>query len=112
MTPTLTSTDYKLLIEARLIDLKQRLRGVEEALDEPASADLNDQAIELEDDEVLEGVGRAGLREIYLLQQALKRIEEGTYGICQQCGNDISSARLEAVPYTMVCRHCAQPAKH
>ena len=39
---------------------------------------------------------------------ALERIEEGTYGSCQQCGGEISEQRLEAIPYATHCFACAK----
>ncbi|MDG1167620.1 MAG: TraR/DksA family transcriptional regulator [Sulfitobacter sp.] len=98
---------YKKKIQTRLAELQGRLQKVEAALDEPADPDLEDQAIELEDDEVLESVGRAGLKELNLLNAALGRIDKGTYGICTKCGENISDARLDAVLFTMLCRDCA-----
>jgi len=98
---------YRTKIETRLADLQNRLEHVETALDEPTDKDLEDQAIELEDDEVLEAVGRAGLAEIRLLNEALQRISAGSYGECKSCGESISEARLDAVPYAVVCRECA-----
>src|SRR5438105_2851696 len=38
---------------------------------------------------------------------ALQRTSEGTYGKCQECGKEISRGRLEALPYTPHCIHCA-----
>lgn len=105
------TTAFKQLIETRIAELRTRLSAVETALDEPTTADLNDQAIELEDDEVLESVGRAGLQEMAHLEQALGRIEKGTYGVCHKCGEDISEARLNAVPYALLCRDCVNPSK-
>ncbi|TMM51193.1 TraR/DksA family transcriptional regulator [Sulfitobacter sabulilitoris] len=99
---------FKQIIEQRMTELSRRLATIEDALDEPADRDLEDQAIELEDDEVLEGVGRAGQREMRLLQLALKRIEDGSYGICQICGNEIAEERLIAVPFAPLCRDCAR----
>ncbi len=43
---------------------------------------------------------------IIKLKQALERIEEGTYGICDQCGEEISEARMEARPVTTECIDC------
>uniref|UniRef100_UPI004048DFAE TraR/DksA family transcriptional regulator n=1 Tax=Yoonia sp. TaxID=2212373 RepID=UPI004048DFAE len=106
------TTAYKHQIETRIAELKSRLAAVNAALDEPTSADLNDQSIELEDDEVLESVGRAGLQELVQLEQALGRIAIGTYGVCQKCGEDISAARLTAVPFALLCRDCANPPKN
>ncbi len=104
---------HKQQIEARLEELNKRLRNVDEALDETADPDLEDQAIELQDDEVLEGLGRAGEREIQLLGRSLVRIANGTYGICKKCGEEIATARLDIVPYAVLCRDCAGagPAK-
>lgn len=41
------------------------------------------------------------------VEEALVRIEEGTYGICDVCGEAIPVARLEALPYTKLCVTCA-----
>ena len=39
---------------------------------------------------------------------ALERIEAGTYGRCDNCGNEIPAARLEAVPSALLCVSCKQ----
>ena len=43
------------------------------------------------------------LREV---EKALERIEQGTYGICAECGNEIPAARLEARPESTLCVDC------
>ena len=43
---------------------------------------------------------------IYSIDEALKRIEDGSYGNCLQCGKPISKRRLKAVPYTELCIDC------
>lgn len=45
-------------------------------------------------------------RFLYHLDQALDRIEKGTYGLCQECGEPISKDRLEAVPHARLCITC------
>ena len=40
------------------------------------------------------------------IKGAIDRIEEGTYGICDECGDDISLKRLEARPVTTLCIEC------
>ena len=45
-------------------------------------------------------------RYLHHLNEALERIENGTYGICRSCGGDISKARLEAVPHATQCIKC------
>jgi DnaK suppressor protein len=39
---------------------------------------------------------------------ALERFEQGTYGICENCGDQIDPARLEALPYATLCLRCQQ----
>lgn len=101
-------TMFKSLIKTRLAELDTRLHGIEAELDQPKPKSFGEQAIDIEDDEVLEGVGLAAQREVALLYMALTRIEGGTYGICKGCGDPISDARLIAVPHAMLCRNCAQ----
>ncbi len=41
------------------------------------------------------------------IENALERIEEGSYGICEDCGAKIPKARLNALPYSTLCVKCA-----
>ena len=43
---------------------------------------------------------------LYLVEAALKRLDDGTFGICEVCEKPISSKRLEAVPYATLCIQC------
>ncbi len=45
---------------------------------------------------------------IFKIKEALERIENGTYGICDICGEAISETRLKARPVTTVCISCKQ----
>jgi DnaK suppressor protein len=42
------------------------------------------------------------------IDDALERLEEGTYGICESCGLEIGEERLEAMRFTRLCRDCQQ----
>lgn len=42
------------------------------------------------------------------IDEALRRIQEKRYGVCERCGLKISLARLEAIPHTQLCIKCAQ----
>jgi DnaK suppressor protein len=42
------------------------------------------------------------------IEEALARIEKGTYGTCRDCGEPISPARLNAIPWTRVCIACKE----
>ena len=45
------------------------------------------------------------------IEEALKRIDKGTYGICRDCGEPIAPARLNAIPWTRVCIACKEKQK-
>ncbi len=45
-------------------------------------------------------------RYLHHLNEALERIENGTYGVCRSCNEEISKARLEAVPHATQCIEC------
>jgi RNA polymerase-binding transcription factor DksA len=47
-----------------------------------------------------------------LIESALERIEDGSYGRCVQCEGTIPKARLNAIPYTPVCIKCAEKQEH
>jgi DnaK suppressor protein len=42
------------------------------------------------------------------IEEALRRIEHGTYGICRDCGEPIAAARLRAIPWTRSCITCKE----
>ena len=66
-----------------------------------------DQAIELENQDALEGIERTEIREIHQIEAALKRISEGTYGACAKCGESIDPRRLKALPTAATCISCS-----
>jgi DnaK suppressor protein len=45
------------------------------------------------------------------IEEALQRIEKGTYGVCRDCGGTIADARLNAIPWTRVCINCKEKQK-
>lgn len=47
-------------------------------------------------------------RLLYHIDEALRRIKDGTFGKCQECGGDISTPRLEAVPHARLCIACKE----
>ncbi|MCU0825862.1 MAG: TraR/DksA family transcriptional regulator [Tabrizicola sp.] len=95
-------------LKQRLGELGQRLEAIEVELDSHQTRDWEDLATEREGDEVLEATGIAGSHEIAQIHAALRRIDAGSYGTCQRCGEDIAEARLNAIPWTPVCRRCAK----
>ena len=45
------------------------------------------------------------------IEEALRRIDEGSYGLCRDCGEPIAEARLDAIPWTRVCISCKEKQK-
>jgi DnaK suppressor protein len=97
----------KAQLEARLAELTHRLRRIDDELDQPVSERFAEQAVEREDEEMLEDLGAAGLREVRMIEAALDRIANGSYGVCVRCGEPIGDDRLDVVPHTPFCRDCA-----
>ena len=62
------------------------------------------------DIQVLEGLEGSAVAEISQINAALARIEDGSYGECVTCGEEVGEKRLEAVPHTPQCITCA--SKH
>ncbi|RVW07253.1 dksa/trar family transcriptional regulator [Prescottella agglutinans] len=50
----------------------------------------------------------AARREVEELDAALRRLEDGTYGVCVHCGDAIADARLDALPATRTCIDCSE----
>ena len=69
------------------------------------SADAGTATIEREKDLSFEQNVRDLLDKI---ERALKRIDDGTYGVCERCGKSIEKARIKALPYVDLCIKDAQ----
>jgi len=69
--------------------------------------DWPEQAIELENDEVLKGLDELTLNEVRRIRAALGRIANGTYGVCSTCGRAVSTVRLAAIPSAVTCLSCS-----
>jgi RNA polymerase-binding transcription factor DksA len=106
MTKSIAERKAQLL--ARKADLGDRMVTIEAELESHNNADWEELATEREADEVLEGIGLSAQSELRMIEAALDRIEAGDYGSCAKCGATISEARLDVLPFTPFCRHCAQ----
>lgn len=100
------SFDAEKILNARLVDLSKRVANIDALLQEPLSADFEEQAGDLEGQDSLEAVEAVARREIKSIQAALGRIKSGTYGKCIECGTVIPLKRLESVPTALRCMEC------
>lgn len=98
----------KAVLEKQLAELESRLGNIDRDLAEPLDRDSSEAAVQMEDDESLEGQAAIVAREITSTQRALLRVEDGSYGACMQCGDDISANRLAARPEAALCIECAR----
>jgi DnaK suppressor protein len=98
----LEETKAKLAQEIDL-DLKaEREANKDEGMD---TYDLASEERDREINFILSDRGRAKIKSI---EDALQRLNEGSYGICESCGIEIAEERLEALPFTRLCRDCQQ----
>jgi RNA polymerase-binding transcription factor DksA len=97
-------------LQERLEVLLKRVGAIQRDLRRPSDRDWQERAIELENDDVLEGLDEASRSEVARIRAAMRRLDAGTYGLCERCGAQISASRRAAIPSTTVCVGCAQVA--
>lgn len=100
-----------LLRKNELLERHSRVARKTRHRDEPLPQDFAEQAVELENQEVLEALDVEIAEELRQIERALARIEAGDYAQCTSCGNDIPAARLQALPTTGLCVECATEAE-
>ena len=91
----------------RIIELQGRVESIHGDFASGRDADWSEQARERENDEVLNALESEAKVEIQQLSNAIKSIEQGTYGVCADCGNDIAVERLKVQPAALKCISCA-----
>lgn len=74
--------------------------------DKESFPDPTDQAVAEHDNNFLLRLRGREQKLLKKIDEALARIEGGTYGVCESCGNPISIKRLEARPVTTLCIEC------
>lgn len=107
----------------QLLSLKERLGGELSALEQEAlrpvggeaSGDLSNLPIDPADlgsdnyeEEISLGLLENEDQVVQEVDDALKRIEQGTYGRCERCHKEIPRKRLQALPYARFCIQCAR----
>lgn len=95
--------------------LTKRLKELQEQAERPASSlgelttespDFADQASMESDLDLTLHIREREAKLISKIEEALERIEEKTFGICEDCGEEISEKRLKARPVTTLCINC------
>ena len=103
------------LYKKRLLDRRQELQEIvskseqdgREADEEPAQ-DIADKATNSYTKEFLFKKSSDGRFILQLVQEALARLEDGSYGACVACGGEMQQKRLDAVPWARHCIECQE----
>jgi DnaK suppressor protein len=75
------------------------------------SGDWIDQSSQESDLHVHLAMKQTDTKLLRAIQEAILRLDQGTYGICTDCEEEIKLARLDAVPWTRVCIQCKERQK-
>ncbi len=107
------AVDYRSLLESERASLEEQLQdlGYGDAgrvKYDPNFADSSQVTAERGEAEALAVQLQDALAEV---RAALKKLDEGTYGICERCGKPIAPARLEAKPASRLCIDCASAVR-
>jgi DnaK suppressor protein len=73
--------------------------------------DMADQASGTNEVHVQLKLKQTDAKILQAIEEALNRLEDGSYGICRECGEPIAEARLTAIPWTRKCIACKEKEK-
>lgn len=98
----------KQFIEKQKVKIERKIKHLEVDLGqakkfEDIGSTSGDEVLEFEEFEGKNALAKDYSSELIELKKALKRIEDGTYGICEKCKGPIELARLEAFPQSRFC---------
>ena len=103
--------ELKQILEERKILIENNIQGSRESIDNLKNSECNDEYdyAEVSSDSFKEGIiANQQLKELGEIEDALKRIEKGTYGICEMCDCVIPVGRLKAKPFAKFCTECRE----
>ncbi len=99
----------------KLLQLKEeyetRISKIEDDIQNPKddlNKDWEDQAVAIRQNDTRQLLAAEARQGIIYINDALSHIENGTYGECEVCGNQIPEQRLAAVPYATLCMEHAE----
>jgi DnaK suppressor protein len=99
-------------IKERLIaereNLLNKLKENDLSIDDSETPDPVDLAVRNYSKNVMLAVSENDSRQILLINEALERIEDEEYGLCQNCENEINPKRLDAIPWARYCLNCQE----
>ena len=102
---------FKKRLEERQQSLRKTVSRTEEdgrIADQDSAQDIADRAASSYTKEFLFSQSNNDRQLLQMVETALQRIREGSFGECVSCGNEINAKRLEAVPWTRYCIECQE----
>lgn len=96
----------KLLAEREL--LIQKLKGNDLSIDDSETPDPVDLAVRNYSKNVQLAVSENESRQLTLIDEALRRLEDDEYGLCLNCEKEINQKRLAAIPWARYCLDCQE----
>jgi DnaK suppressor protein len=93
--------------EELILDISRNRQVTDETVDEQAQ-DMVDRATSAYTREFAFSLSEADRKALLLIEQALLRIDQGTYGVCVHCQGVVQEKRLEAVPWARHCLECQE----
>ena len=102
---------FKKRLETRLQELRRivnRTQADGRSADEDSTQDIADRAASSYNKEFLFSQSNNERQLLQMVEKALARIREGSFGECINCGKEINAKRLEAVPWTRHCIDCQE----
>ncbi|MFQ5464389.1 MAG: TraR/DksA family transcriptional regulator [Thermodesulfobacteriota bacterium] len=96
------------LLEAKariLSGVSQKARSESTVL-KPEMGDIYDIASSERERDLALTLGDRDRKKLGEIERALERIDDGTYGECEECGEPVEQGRLKALPFTRVCVEC------
>lgn len=88
-------------------DISRRLKETSKSINEEVGDEL-DTTFQERSREFELLLSRREKEKLRLIEDALERIEEGTYGICEECGAKIPKGRLKVMPFAKYCVDCKE----
>jgi DnaK suppressor protein len=102
-------------LKQHLLDMKAKITGdiaselkAEREANKDEGMDTYDLASEERDREINFILADRALGKVKQIDDVIERMEEGSYGDCEECGLEVAEERLEAMPFTRLCRDCQQ----
>jgi DnaK suppressor protein len=105
---------YRRLLDEKKSSLSQEIaktRSAEEETTEESTQDIADKAVSSYTREFLYSLTDGERGTLLQIDEALERIDEGSYGFCTNCGQPMAEKRLTAVPWAPYCVDCQELAE-